>query len=126
MSQREPPKPLEDFDARLRRAKAEGRSPDTGREDGAAPPAAGIGMALRISTELVAALIVGVGIGLLLDRWLETAPWFLVVFIFIGAGAGILNVYRAANRMGLSVGYAKPRAGDEAAAREEKEDHPVR
>jgi ATP synthase protein I len=60
----------------------------------------GFGMAMRIGTELVAALIVGVGIGFFLDKWLGTAPWFLVVFFFLGAGAGILNVYRMTAGLG--------------------------
>ena len=68
----------------------------------------GFGMAMRVGVELVAALVVGVGIGLLLDRWLGTAPLFLVVFFFLGAGAGILNVYRAASGIGLAAGYARP------------------
>lgn len=53
--------------------------------------------ALRLGTEMVSALIVGVGIGYFLDYWLETKPWFLVIFFFFGAGAGVLNVYRSAN-----------------------------
>ena len=68
----------------------------------------GVGFAFRIGVELVAALVVGVGIGLLLDRWLGTAPWFLIGFFFIGAGAGIVNVYRATSSYGLAVGYRKP------------------
>jgi len=57
---------------------------------------------------LVAALIVGVGIGLLLDRWLGTTPWFLIVFFLLGAAAGILNVYRAASGMGLAEAEGVP------------------
>ena len=67
----------------------------------------GYSMAIRIGTELVAALIVGVGIGYFLDNWLDTKPWFLVVFFFLGAAAGVLNVYRAASGLGMAVGYAE-------------------
>ena len=68
-------------------------------------------MAVRIGTEMVAALIVGVGIGYSLDNWLETKPLFLVVFFFLGAGAGVLNVYRVASGLGLAVGYREPSGG---------------
>jgi ATP synthase protein I len=71
----------------------------------------GYSMAIRIGTEMVAALIVGVGIGYFLDNWLETKPWFLVVFFFIGAGAGVLNVYRVANGLGSAPGYIEPTGG---------------
>ncbi|MDP6785527.1 MAG: AtpZ/AtpI family protein [Rhodospirillales bacterium] len=110
MSEGKPRKRLGDLDARLRKAQAERRSA-TGKE--AAGPGgsmSGFGMAMRIGTELIAALIVGVGIGLLLDHWLETGPLFLVVFFFLGAAAGILNVYRAASGIGLGAGYARPPA----------------
>ena len=69
---------------------------------------AGFGAAMRYGTELVAGLIVGVGIGYYLDKWLDTGPWFLVVFFFLGAGAGILNVYRTASGIGLAPGYKEP------------------
>ncbi len=79
----------------------------------------GLGWALRIGVEMVSALAVGVGIGLLLDWWLGTGPWLLVVFFLLGAGAAFLNVYRAAMGYGLAVGYRKPdgdgEAGDDAA-----------
>lgn len=54
----------------------------------------GLGLGFRIATELVAAFAVGGGIGYLLDRWLGTAPWLMVVFLLLGATAGMLNVYR--------------------------------
>ena len=47
-------------------------------------------------------LAVGGGIGWLLDEWLGTRPWLFVVFIFVGIAAGILNAFRAAQRMGAT------------------------
>ena len=61
--------------------------------------------------ELVSALIVGVGIGLLLDYWLGTRPWFLLVFFLLGSAAGILNVFRVMKRMGGAVGYHPAESG---------------
>ncbi|MBV9756123.1 MAG: AtpZ/AtpI family protein [Alphaproteobacteria bacterium] len=49
---------------------------------------------LRVGVELVAALVVGVGIGWLLDRWLHTRPVFLAIFVLLGGAAGVRNVYR--------------------------------
>lgn len=49
---------------------------------------------LRIGVELFSAVIVGAGIGYLLDNALGTKPWMLVVFLFFGGAAGMLNVYR--------------------------------
>lgn len=54
-----------------------------------------MGLAFRITTDLVAALVVGVAIGWALDQWLDTKPLFLLIFFLLGAGAGVLNVYRA-------------------------------
>ncbi len=54
---------------------------------------------LRIAVELVAALVVGAVMGWLLDGWLGTRPWLLVVFILLGAAAGVLNVYRTAQEL---------------------------
>ena len=49
--------------------------------------------------ELVAGVAVGGFIGWALDRWLGTAPLFMVVFLALGATAGIMNVVRTAKRM---------------------------
>lgn len=68
----------------------------------------GVGWAFRIGVELVSALVVGVGIGLGLDWWLGTGPWFLVLFFMLGSAAAILNVYRTAMGYGLAAGYRKP------------------
>lgn len=108
MKNRHLPPSLKNLDARLRRARS--RRPAAGgtREQGGWVRMSGFGLAFRIGVELVSALIVGVGIGLLIDHWLGTGPWGLVVFFFLGAGAGVLNVYRAVAGYGLGVGYKEP------------------
>ena len=58
-----------------------------------------IGNAFKLGTELVAAVGVGTIIGFILDSWFDTKPWLIIIFFFLGAAAGMLNVIRAANRM---------------------------
>lgn len=57
------------------------------------------GMAMRLVAELISGLIVGLIIGYFLDRMLGTKPWLLILFIFLGLGAGIFNVMRAAKQI---------------------------
>ncbi|MBF0132912.1 MAG: AtpZ/AtpI family protein [Magnetococcales bacterium] len=52
---------------------------------------------MRLGTELVVATMIGVGMGTLLDHWLHTGPWLTVVFLFLGAAAGVRNLYRIVN-----------------------------
>ncbi len=59
----------------------------------------GLGMAYRIGTELVVATLIGTGLGYLVDRWLKTTPWCLIIGTLVGAAAGFLNVYRIISRM---------------------------
>ena len=59
----------------------------------------GAGFGFKISTELVAALIVGVGIGLIVDNYLGTKPFGLIIFFILGAFAGFLNIYRVMRRI---------------------------
>lgn len=111
MSEEKSRNSLDDLDSRLRQARESGQRQAIENRGALRMPTTGFGMAFRIGVEMVAALIVGLGIGLLLDRWLDTAPWFLVLFFFLGAAAGILNVYRAASGIGMAAGYGSP--GDE-------------
>ena len=53
---------------------------------------------LRICVELFSAVMVGAGIGYLLDNFFGTKPWMLIVFLFFGGAAGILNVYRLSQK----------------------------
>ena len=98
MSGPDRPPSLEDLDARLKKARGENsQSP---------PPASmsGYAQGMRMSLEMVAAVVVGGGIGWFLDGWLDTKPLFLLIFLALGLIAGIRNVYQAANR--LSSKYA--------------------
>tara|TARA_X000001036_G_scaffold15688_1_gene13150 strand:+ start:1116 stop:1400 length:285 start_codon:yes stop_codon:yes gene_type:complete len=58
-----------------------------------------LGNAFKLGTELVAAVGVGTIIGFILDSWFGTKPWLIIIFFFLGAAAGMLNVIKAANRM---------------------------
>ena len=58
-----------------------------------------LGSALKLGTELVAAVVVGTIIGFILDSWFDTKPWLIIVFFFLGSVAGILNIIRTAKRM---------------------------
>jgi len=58
-----------------------------------------MGSAFKLGTELVAAVAVGTIIGFILDSWFDTKPWLIIIFFFLGATAGMLNVIRTANRM---------------------------
>ena len=61
--------------------------------------AASLGNALKISTELVAAVVVGSSVGFLFDSWFGTKPILTICFFFVGVAAGILNVFRSAKKM---------------------------
>ena len=63
------------------------------------PQTSNIGQAFKLSTELVAAVLVGTIIGFILDNWFDTKPWFIITFFLIGVIAGIMNVIRVANNM---------------------------
>ena len=58
-----------------------------------------LGAALKLSTEMVAAVFVGSIIGFILDNWFDSKPWLTIIFFFVGSAAGILNVIRSAKLM---------------------------
>jgi ATP synthase protein I len=58
------------------------------------PSGSAMSLGLRAGSEFVSAVIVGLGIGWVLDRALHTNPAFLIVFFLIGVAAGIWNVIR--------------------------------
>lgn len=87
--------------ARLKRlserlARDQAGRPSGGAGEDRAATASGYARGFRLSSELVAGVLVGGGIGWLLDRWLGIAPWGLIVFLLLGFAAGVLNVMRSA------------------------------
>ncbi len=87
-----------DLAARIRRAR-ETEKVGQASQANAAKDMSGWNRGLRLGSEFIAAVLVGAGIGWLLDIWLKTGPWLLLVFLLVGFAAGVLNVTRAAAEM---------------------------
>jgi len=111
MSDNLSPKPLKDLDAEIARLRSENAPRQARRATDV--PASGMGVAFAIASHLVAGLAGGAAIGYLLDSWLDTSPWCLVVFFFLGSAAGMLNVYRMVSGMGMALGYRPAPTGNE-------------
>ena len=80
------------FDKRLQRSKASIQD----RDQQAFHQGSAYSFGFRLAADLVAGVLGGFGIGWLLDYWLGTSPWLLLIFTPLGIGAGIANVIRAA------------------------------
>lgn len=53
------------------------------------------GKFFNVGVELVAGVLVGVGLGLFIDWAFGTSPWGLISLFILGSAAGMLNVYRS-------------------------------
>ena len=84
------------FKTRLKIAKNKIKAKKLSKND---ESSSGIGVAFKMSTELVSAVAVGTIIGFILDNWFGTKPWLILIFFFVGVIAGILNVIRSAKSM---------------------------
>ena len=73
-------------------------------------PTDGMALAGRVTTELVAGVVVGTFIGWALDRWLGTTPTLMVVFFFIGSAAGMMNMWRALTGQGMAAGFVNEKS----------------
>ena len=100
MTEDDSPPPPDRLAARLRdlRKQVDG---DNGAVDkpAAGAPGSAMGLAFRVGIELAAGLLVGGGLGWLLDRWWHTSPAMLILFFFLGAAAGVVNVFRTAREI---------------------------
>jgi ATP synthase protein I len=73
-----------------------GRTSETGPASRTATDHSALARGFRLSSELVAGVLVGAGLGWLIDRWLGSLPWGMFVFALLGFTAGVLNVMRSA------------------------------
>ncbi len=85
---------LDNFSERLGAARKKHESPKAEASDGSL-----LGMAWRLSTELLVSVLVGTGLGYGLDKLFGTKPWFLLIGLGFGFAAGIKSVLRTAEKM---------------------------
>ncbi|MCE2509792.1 MAG: AtpZ/AtpI family protein [Alphaproteobacteria bacterium] len=95
MVEDERPPSLDDLENRIQKARAAHSAAGA-----PSPRPSPVGQALRLAVEMASALFVGAGLGWLLDKWLGTGPWFLLVCLLLGGVGGMLNVYRTGKRLG--------------------------
>lgn len=106
---------IRDDELERRRRKLEAslatRSPEglEGTENAKSGSLVGYGQALKLSSEFIAGIGVGVGIGWMIDRLAGTSPWGLIVFLLLGFCAGVLNVLRSA---GMVAGFGRSGGDD--------------
>jgi ATP synthase protein I len=86
---------LKRLDEELAHARPSRRSESNAARNSQSDPSA-MARGFRLSTELVAGVLVGAALGWLIDRWLGISPWGMIVFLLLGFTAGVLNVIRAA------------------------------
>ena len=107
----EPDDPLNDLDTRLKAARGPTETESARRGRGTQ---SGLGQGLRIGIEMVVSVAVGAGLGYFIDNWAGTTPLFMIVFLFLGFAAGIMNVLRIARGLDEAVGFGRAMGEKEA------------
>jgi len=97
---------LDDFGQKLKKARESKEKWRLWKSNVNKAPNSALGVAFRVSVELVSAVAVGFAIGWGFDQLLDTSPWFMVMLTFLGFGAGVMNVYRMAVGMNNAIGYS--------------------
>jgi ATP synthase protein I len=105
--------------ARIARAQGERKVRAEQAQSSATRDMTGMSRGLRLGSEFIAAILVGAGIGYLLDLWLGTSPWILLVMVLVGFAAGVLNVARSAAEMNRA---APPPPGSDLGPGDDEED----
>ena len=88
-----------DLAARIARAQGERAAAGDAAIASASTQMTGLSRGLRLGSEFIAAILVGAGIGYLLDLWLGTSPWLMLVMLMVGFAAGVLNMVRSTAEM---------------------------
>lgn len=85
---------LERLGAELEARRPAGK-PQLGTKSSAPSDSSSMGRAFRASTEFVAGVIAGGGLGWLIDKGLGSKPWGMIICLLLGFAAGIYNVMRS-------------------------------
>lgn len=83
-----------DLAKRIRKAQEERAAASAAKQPSRQGDVSTLARGLRIGAEFVAAILVGSGIGYLIDMFAGTTPWGLLIMFMLGFAAGILNVTR--------------------------------
>lgn len=78
---------------------SKGAGPKASSGDKGTETASGVAQAMKLSSEFIAGVLVGAGLGWLSDRFLGTSPWGLIILLLLGFCAGTLNILRSAGRV---------------------------
>ena len=100
----DPRNSLDDLDNRLKAARGPSEREPPGRGRGTQ---SGLGQGLRVGIEMVVSVAVGAGLGYVIDGWADTRPLFMIVFVFLGFAAGIMNVLRIVKGLDEAVGLSR-------------------
>ena len=92
---------LNNISLRIKEANASLKGHDTEIQSKTKKKDSALAIAFRVGVELISALTVGTAIGWWLDKWLNSSPWMLILFILLGFLAGIWNTYKVAKGLEL-------------------------
>ncbi|HVZ02532.1 MAG TPA: AtpZ/AtpI family protein [Dongiaceae bacterium] len=95
MTEKEPAD-LDQLNAKLKAAREQNEG--WGAASGPSVGQSGLGYGSRLSVEIIASLLAGLGIGWVIDHFAGTQPLFILVFMFVGLGVGIYNTIRLSRR----------------------------
>lgn len=108
-----PDKKNEDLGERIKRAQEARKRTRTATDKQAESTVNAGGLALRYGAEFGACVFVGLMLGLLIDNFLNTAPWGLLIMLGFGLAAGVLGVIRAYKQINADMAKAANRQDQE-------------
>lgn len=107
-----PPPPLPPDD-RLEQLREKIHAAQESEIDGPAPPAPNSetvrkprNTGLQAGIELIGGIAGGTALGLLVDRWLDTRPLFMILLFLLGTAAGFVAVWKTSQGIGTGVGFS--------------------
>lgn len=110
---RDNPEPgFDDLDRRIRSARERTDQGKGAERADQAPQRLNFGTGLAVGIELIAGVVMGLGLGYALDGWLGTRPFLTILFFLLGTAAGMLNAWRHLVRIGLAGQKADGDGGD--------------